>query len=102
MHKCNIVFKLYKLNYLILVNKSSCSDQTTGVPNPSIKKHKIVFNPVTISDLSPSHFNTPENIKKYLNMIKSIFKKKCMENQNLKKTIKRLRKKVIAYQQLSI
>ncbi|VVC29454.1 Hypothetical protein CINCED_3A014793 [Cinara cedri] len=67
-------------------------------PSPIIQKRRRKINANTIGELSPSHFSSPENIKKHLDLVKSKFKEKQVENANLKKLIKRLKKKLTAYE----
>ncbi|VVC28832.1 Zinc finger, C2CH-type [Cinara cedri] len=69
-----------------------------GTSNPSTRKHRSKMNPKTVGDLSPSHFTSEEKRKKYVDMIKQKYKEKQVENANLKKQVRYLERRLIAYQ----
>lgn len=58
------------------------------------------YNPDTIGDLSPSHFNTPRKAKRNVEMVKYKFSQKQTQNVNLKKQVKRLQTKLKTYDDL--
>jgi len=61
--------------------------------SPESRKRKIL-NSSTIGALSPSHFSSPRKAKRHLDMVKNKFKEKQVQNDNLKKQIYRLKKKI--------
>lgn len=63
----------------------------------SSRQNKKRYNPCTIGDLSPSHFDTPRKAKRNLEMVKCMFNQ---QNVNLKKQVKRLQVKLRTYNDL--
>jgi predicted nuclease with TOPRIM domain len=59
-----------------------------------------VLNANSIGVLSPSHFRTPRKAKRHLDMVKNKYREKQIQNENLKKQIKRLKKKLNTYDDL--
>jgi len=59
-----------------------------------------VLNANSIGVLSPSHFRTPRKAKRHLDMVKNKYREKQIQNDNLKKQIKRLKEKVKTYDDL--
>lgn len=62
--------------------------------SPCQSPKRKIFNANTIGVLSPSHFSSPRNAKRHLDMVKCKFKEKQVQNSNLKKQIKRLKQKI--------
>lgn len=62
--------------------------------SPSESRKRKILNASTIGALSPSHFSSPRKAKTHLDMVKYKFKEKQVQNNNLKKQIKRLKKKI--------
>jgi len=59
-----------------------------------------VLNANSIGVLSPSHFRTPRKAKRHLDMVKNKYREKQIQNDNLKKQIKRMKEKVKTYDDL--
>jgi len=66
----------------------------------SSRQNKKRYNPDTIGDLSPSHFDTPRKAKRNLEMVKCKFNQQKTQNVNLKKQVKRLQVKLRTYDDL--
>lgn len=62
--------------------------------SPSQSPKRKIFNATTIGALSPSHFSSPRKAKTHLDMVKDKFKEKQVQNNNLKRQIGRLKKKI--------
>ncbi|XP_029348598.1 uncharacterized protein LOC107882805 [Acyrthosiphon pisum] len=84
-------------NSICITPKKRCS---SVLPDVSSSQKRKRFNPDTIGDLSPSHFNTPRKAKKNLEMVKYKFSQKQTQNVNLKKQVKRLQTKLKTYDDL--
>jgi len=82
------------LNYLIL---DIDHDYLSHCQSPIKRK---VLNANSIGVLSPSHFRTPRKAKRHLNMVKNKYREKQIENENLKKRLKRLTEKLNTYDDL--
>jgi uncharacterized protein YigA (DUF484 family) len=54
----------------------------------------------SIEVLSLSHLRTPRKAKRHLNMVKNKYSEKQIQNENLKKRIKRLTEKLNTYDDL--
>lgn len=82
------------MNYLIL---DIDHDYLSHSQSPTKCK---VLNANSFGVLSPSHFRTPRKAKKHLNMVKKKYREKQIENENLKKQLKRLTEKLKTYDDL--
>lgn len=76
------------------LDHSMVTSTINSSPCQSPLQRKRILNPTTIGVLSPSHFSSPREAKRHLDMVKYKFKEKQVQNTNLKKQIKRLKKKV--------
>lgn len=81
---------MYEINYFIL-------DIDHDYSSPMKRK---VLNANSIGLLSLSHFRTPRKAKRHLEMVKNKYREKQIQNENLKKKIKRLKEKLTTYDDL--
>uniref|UniRef100_A0A2S2P283 THAP-type domain-containing protein n=1 Tax=Schizaphis graminum TaxID=13262 RepID=A0A2S2P283_SCHGA len=89
--------KVISTNSICNTPKKRSSDQ---LPDVSSSQKRKIYNPHTIGNLSPSHFDTPKKAKRNLEMIKCKFDQKKTQNSNLKKQVKRLQAKLKTYDDL--
>lgn len=63
-------------------------------------KWRKVLNANSIGILSPNNFRTPRKAKRHLDMVKYKYNEKQIQNENLKKRVKRLKEKLHTYDDL--
>ncbi|CAH1726377.1 unnamed protein product [Aphis gossypii] len=84
-------------NSICVIPKKRGSNE---LPDVNSRQNKKRYNPDTIGDLSPSHFDTPRKAKRNLEMVKCKFNQQKTQNVNLKKQVKRLQVKLRTYDDL--